>query len=289
LSAPVFPDLKPVGLEDKDPIAGYLERFPPEVCELNFANIFIWRAIEKPRWTVIHGHLCILMEPPGEQPFVLPPVGAAPFQETIKACLTLAPRISRVPESMVRGLGPDFQSEPDPGNFDYVYRGADLAELKGKKYDGKRNRIHKFEREHNYRYIEVGENRLVDCRRLLDEWLEAKAGNGWDLGAQRAVVGETLSHFAELGLKGGGIEVEGRLAAFSIGARLNPDTAVIMIEIVDPGFDGLAQLMNREFVRNAWSGLAAINREQDLGIDGLRKAKRSYHPDHLVKKFNVRR
>lgn len=287
MSGPAFPDLKPVGIEDKDPIAGYLERFPPEVCELNFANIFIWRALERPRWTIIRDRLCILMEPPGEPPYFLPPVGPGPFQETIGDCLALAPRLSRIPESLVRSLGPGFRSEPDPGNFDYVYRTADLAGLKGKKYDGKRNRIHKFEREHGYRYIEVGGDCLVDCRRLLDEWLEAKAGNGWDLEAQRAVVGEALSHFAELGLKGGGIEVEGRLAAFSIGARLNPDTAVIMIEIVDPAFDGLAQLMNREFVRNAWSGLAAVNREQDLGIDGLRKAKQSYHPDHLVKKFNV--
>jgi len=289
LSGPVYPVLKPVGLEDKDSITGYLERFPPEVCELNFANIFIWRAIERPRWTVIRERLCILMEPPGEPPYILPPVGAEPFQETIEDCLRLAPRLSRVPESMVRSLGPDFRSEPDPGHFDYVYLAADLAELKGKKYDGKRNRIHKFERQHDYRYVEVGGDCPIDCRRLLDEWLEAKAGNGWDLEAQRAVVGEALSHFAELGLKGGGIEVEGRLAAFSIGTRLNSDTAVIMIEVVDPAFDGLAQLMNREFVRNAWSGLTAVNREQDLGIDGLRKAKQSYHPHHLVKKFNVRK
>ncbi len=287
MSAPDFPALKPVGLEDMDLITGYLERFPPEVCELSFANIFIWRSIEKPHWTIIRGRLCILFEPPGEPPFVLPPVGEEPFRETIEDCLTLAPRLSRVPESVVLSLGPDFKSEPDPANFDYVYRNSDLAELKGKKYDGKRNRIRKFEREHGYRYVEVGGDCLVECRRLLDDWLEAKAGNGWDLEAQRAVVGEALLHFGELGLKGGGIEVDGHLAAFSVGGRLNRETAVIMIEIVDPSFDGLAQLINREFVRNAWPGFAAINREQDMGIEGLRRAKQSYHPDHLIKKFNV--
>jgi hypothetical protein len=287
MSAPAFPDFKPVGLEDRDLFAHYLERFPTGVCELSFANIFIWRSIEKPRWTIDRDRLCILVDPPGEPAYALPPLGTGPLRETVEDCLSLVPRLSRVPADLARSLAADFRTEPDPANFDYVYRAADLAELKGKKYDGKRNRIRKFEREHRYRYVEVCGDCLGACRRLLDEWLEAKAGNGWDLEAQRAVVGEALVHFNELGLRGGGIEVEGRLAAFSIGGRLDRQTAVVMIEIVDPAFDGLAQLMNREFVRNAWAGFPFVNREQDLGLEGLRRAKQSYHPDHLVEKFNL--
>jgi len=287
MGVPAFPALKPLGLEDQGLVEEFLGTYPPEVCELNFANLFIWRSIERPRLTLVGGHLCIFVEPPGEPPYALPPVGPGPYPEAVEACLAIAPRLGRVPESIAGALGPGFRTEPDPDNFDYVYKRSDLAELKGKRYDGKRNRIRKFEREHAHAIRELGPDCLVDCRRLFDEWLEAKAGNGWDLEAQRSVVGEALLHFRELGLRGGGVEVDGRLAAFSIGARLNRDTALCMIEIVDPAVDGLAQLINREFARRAWPDAAYINREQDMGIEGLRRAKQSYHPDRLVRKFNV--
>lgn len=287
MSVPDFPALKPLGLEDQAIVDAFLERHPPDVCELNFANLFIWRSIERPRLTLVRGHLCVFVEPPGEAPYALPPIGSGPYPEVAAACLTLVPRLSRVPESAVESLGAGFRAEPDPDNFDYVYKRSDLAELKGKKYDGKRNRIRKFEREHAHAIRELGPDGLEDCRRLFDDWIEAKAGNGWDLEAQRAVIGEALLHFRELGLRGGAVEVDGRLAAFSIGSRLNAETALCMIEIVDPAIDGLAQLINREFARRAWPEAAFINREQDMGIEGLRRAKQSYHPDHLVRKFNV--
>ncbi|MBN2206036.1 MAG: DUF2156 domain-containing protein [Candidatus Aminicenantes bacterium] len=287
MSVPDFPSLKPLGLEDRALVDDSLTRFPPQVCELNFANLFIWRSIERPRLTFNHGHLCILVEPPGQAPFVLPPVGPGPFADVFEAALTLAPRLSRVPDSMLGSLGPGFRTEPDPDNSDYVYKRSDLADLKGKKYDGKRNRIRKFEGEHAYRPVGIGPGYLVKCRCLLDEWLEAKEDDGWNLEAQQRVVTEALLHFRELGLKGIGIEVEGRLAAFAIGSLLNPETALCMIEVVNPAFDGLAQLVNREFARNAWPGVSFINREQDMGIEGLRRAKRSYYPDHLVPKYNV--
>jgi hypothetical protein len=289
VSLPAFPALKPLGLEDRAEVEGFLDRHPPDICELNFANIFIWRAIERPRLSLHRGRLCVFVEPPGEPPYALPPVGEGPLDPTVEACLTIVPRLSRVPEPTALGIGPGFVAKPDPDNFDYVYQRSDLAELKGKRYDGKRNRIRKFEREHGYRYREIGPDCLVDCRRLLDDWLEAKAGNGWDLEAQRTVVGEALLYFRELGLRGGGVEVDGRLAAFAIGSRLGPDTALCMIEIVDPALDGLAQLINREFARRAWPDVAYINREQDMGIEGLRRAKQSYHPVRLVKKFDVGR
>ena len=107
--------------------------------------------------------------------------------------------------------------------------------------------------------------------------------------AQQDAIQEALVHFGPLGLSGGAIEVDGRIEAFSIGEPLSADTAVIHIEIANPAFPGLAQLINREFVRNEWSGFAFINREQDVGHPGLRRAKESYHPHHMVKKFTITR
>jgi hypothetical protein len=103
----------------------------------------------------------------------------------------------------------------------------------------------------------------------------------------KAVVEEGLAHPDELSLKGGVFEVGGRVAAFSLGTQLTPGTAVIPIEIIDPVYEGLSQLVNREFVRREWAGFRFINREQDNGILGLRRAKTSYHPHHFVKKYNI--
>jgi hypothetical protein len=118
--------------------------------------------------------------------------------------------------------------------------------------------------------------------------MQQKASNGGAFpSVWRHVIDEALAHLKEIGLRGGVIDIAGRVAAFSIGEKLTGDTAVIHIEIVDPDYEGLSQLMNREFIKNEWSEYKFINREQDLGNPGLRRAKTSYHPHHLVKKYNL--
>jgi hypothetical protein len=93
--------------------------------------------------------------------------------------------------------------------------------------------------------------------------------------------------FEELGFTGGVVLVAGRVEAFTLGKRLTADTALIHIEIANPALPGLAQWINREFVRREWCSYRFINREQDMGVPGLRKAKLSYQPHHLVKKYNL--
>ena len=105
--------------------------------------------------------------------------------------------------------------------------------------------------------------------------------------AEKEAIREAIVRFAELGLKGAVVTVGDRVEAFTIGTALTPGTAVIQIEIANPDITGLAQWINREFVRREWPGMTFINREQDLGVPGLRRAKLSYQPDHLVKKYNL--
>jgi len=98
-----------------------------------------------------------------------------------------------------------------------------------------------------------------------------------------------LASFTRLGLKGGVVKVGGRVEAFTLGGRLTADMAVIPIEIANPGLVGLAQWVNREFVCREWGDTLFINREQDMAIEGLRRAKLSYQPVRLVKKFDLTR
>jgi hypothetical protein len=287
MTLPQFPEFKDVGLEDREVFRSFFEGFPVEVCELNFGNTFIWRHFDHPRYTAVRGNLCILFSPPDEPPYFLQPVGGADLPETIETCLSAAPRLSRVPASFAAANCPGFRCAPDRDNDDYVYAASDLAELKGKKYDGKRNRIRKFEKSHASRFVQLGPECLPDCGRLFEEWSREKKPDMAMAQAQEEAIREALTHFGPLGLSGGAIEVDGRIEAFSIGEALSPDTAVIHIEIVSPRFEGLAQLMNREFVRNELSGYAFINREQDMGVPGLRRAKESYHPHHRVEKHHI--
>jgi len=287
MSVPEFPEFKPVGPEDGPAFRERIREFPSEVCEVNFTNIFIWRRFERTRWTFLNGNLCVLCEPPCEPAYFLPPIGNRDLDDTVRKCLSCVPRLSRVPEDFVRKACAGLRIAEDRDNFDYVYRTDDLIALHGKKYDGKRNRIRKFERGCDSRYIRLGPEHRDGCRRLFEEWFAAKAGSDGNFLAEKEAILEALADFEALGLTGGAIECKGRIEAFSLGEPLTADTAVVQIEIANPKFPGLAQLMNREFVKNAWSGFPFVNREQDMGIPGLRRAKLSYYPHHLVQKFNV--
>jgi hypothetical protein len=285
---PRFPEFKPVGLEDKGVIDAFIRRSPSEACEVVFTNIYIWRHYERPTFTTINGNLCVLCRPRSEPAFFLPPIGTTKVRETIEACLSFCPRLACVPEPFALGHCAGLRVEEDPENYDYVYRVADLIHLRGKKYDGKRNRIKKFEKSQASRYLKLEPEHLAVCRSLFEDWLTNKAGGEGRIGEpQRIAVMEILAGFSSLGLSGGAVEVEGRIEAFSIGERLNSDTAVIHLEIANPRFDGLAQFINREFVKNEWADFKYINREQDMGIAGLRRAKMSYYPHYFVKKFIV--
>jgi hypothetical protein len=288
MSLPVFPGFKLIGMEDRDILTAAIARHPSPACEFHFANIFLWRHFEHSKFTVINDNLCILCGPPSELAYFLQPIGEAEMETTVRTCLSFAPRLSRVTEAFALRYGGSYRYEPDRDNFDYVYRTEDLVQLKGKRYDGKRNRIRKFEKGHTCEYARYRRGDLKDCLQLLEGWLEVKAASDGFFGqVWRMVIEDALESWEELGLLGGVFRIGRRVVAFSFGSKLAPDTAVIPIEIVDPGYDGLSQWVNREFIRREWSDCRFINREQDNGIPGLRRAKTTYHPHHFVMKYNV--
>ncbi|MFA4905153.1 MAG: phosphatidylglycerol lysyltransferase domain-containing protein [Candidatus Margulisiibacteriota bacterium] len=277
---PKYPKFKLLDLKDRELFDKFQKKYPPVSGELTFANSFLWRRFDHAEFSLVHGNLCLLLKPINEPAFFLPPLGENQVKETLEICLRDAPRLSRVPEWFVKKYCGHLRAEPDRDNFDYVYLARDLAELKGKKYDGKRNRIRKFTRLHPYQYARLTAERLKGCGALFEEWIKGKS-------AQRTIWEELLKNYEGLNLTGGTIISGDKIVAVTIGEKLNEETAIIYFEIAYPGYEGLAQLMNQEFVKNEWADLKYINREQDMGIAGLRTAKLSYHPHHFVKKFNV--
>ncbi|MDI6698803.1 MAG: phosphatidylglycerol lysyltransferase domain-containing protein [Candidatus Saccharicenans sp.] len=288
---PDFPQLKPVELTDRDEVNNYFNAYPPEVCELTFANIYIWRHWEKPQLTKINGNLCVFCSPSDEPSYFFEPVGENRIRETVETCLSVAPRLSRVSENFLSKLGPDLIYQEDRDNFDYVYLTEELASLRGKKYDGKRNLIKKFEKNYKAGVRPLSESDVPGCLDLVDRWEsnspEENRNSDQRSRAASQAIREALLNLRALGLGGLVAVINGRVEGFCLGERLNPETAVVHVELASREIAGLHQFMNRECARTIWKEFRYLNREQDAGLPGLRRSKLSYHPHCLLKKYNI--
>jgi len=297
-SIPGFPEFAGLELNHRAEVEAHLGQWPPATSELTFTNLFMWADTYHPTVCILNGALCCLLQPDYRSAFFLPPVGGHDLPGICGQLLrwleerSEVPTIERAPASLVSvlvGPGRPFLADEDPDQADYVYRSRDLIHLPGNRYHPKRNNIRKFEREHPWEYRPLSEDLLPQCRDLQEHWCDLRGcdAGGPAMAGEHLAVMRLLDHYHELGVCGGAVLVEGRVAAFAIGERLNPDTAVIHVEKGDPNLPGVYQVINREFARE-WSHLAFINREQDLGDPGLRQAKQSYYPDHMIAKYVVR-
>jgi len=295
---PTFPEFKPIELSDRQDITGFFGRYQPRTSELTFTNLFIWRAYFRWEWSVLDGRLIVVATPEMGDPFALPPIGDSPRADVARTVLTYlggdrkaqTPSIRRADVRLadeLAGAG-GFVIDETREHFDYVYATKDLTELAGRKYHAKRNFINRFRTEYEFSYEPLADTHAAACLDLADEW--CRAHRCWDdlsLAGEHEAVREALAHHAELGLSGGVITIGGKVRAFTLAEALNDDTAVIHVEKADPGIRGHYAMSNQQFCEHALSGFADINREQDLGDEGLRKAKESYFPERLEPKYQV--
>jgi hypothetical protein len=298
MGAPLrYPDFKPLDLEDRQHITSVFHSHPPVTSELTFTNLFMWRNHYRFRWSMAGDVLLVVAEPPVAKPFALPPVGGGDLTAAFRLLvehfenLTALPELRRVPEELARRYaGPlGLDAEEDRANSDYVYRTASLIALSGRKYHRKRNHLNQFRNAYAYRYEPLTGALIGACLELQEEWCRLReCVENQGLLSEEHAIHEALRHFHDLNCSGAAIVVDGRVVAFSLGEPLNPDTAVIHVEKANPEFPGSYAVINQEFCRHTWSAYTYINREQDLGEEGLRQAKLSYYPDHLVTKFVLR-
>lgn len=187
--------------------------------------------------------------------------------------------------------GVEFTICEDRDNFDYVYNSDDLIQLAGRKYHSKKNHLNSFHK--NYpeaEYLPITEEIVMQCKLNINGWYKQRAQETPDdpfIAAEREAILEVLNNFEDFGLKGGAILVGKRVVAFTFGEQLNDDTAVIHVEKADPEVRGAYPAINQAFIAHEWSHMTYINREEDMGIEGLRKAKESYRPVKLIEKFNA--
>jgi hypothetical protein len=293
MSIPNFPDSREIVLEDKQEFDSYLQHDRTNLSEYTFTNFFTWRKADRTKLSLINGDLCCLVTAPDKKQYFMMPIGGGKMEDTLLKCLEVSPKVVRVSHEFIDKFiaGNDkFAFEEDRDQEDYVYLSKDLIELKGRKYDAKRNHLNFFLKTNEFVYEKLSKKHVLECIELNDIWCKEKKRESElfpNVECEGEVVKEALNNYNELALTGGAILIKGKIKAFSIGEKLAADTAAIHIEKADPGIRGLSQLINREFVKNEWSNFTFINREQDMGHPGLRKAKMSYHPVRMEKKYNI--
>ena len=186
----------------------------------------------------------------------------------------------------------NFQIASDRDNYDYVYKAEDLINLSGRRYHSKKNHLNSFRK--NYPeavYLSITDDIVIQCKLNINGWYKQRSVDLPDdpfLAAEREAIIEVLNNFAAFRLKGGAIMLGKRVVAFSFGEQLNKDTAVIHVEKADPEIRGAYPAINQAFVEHEWSDMEFINREEDMGMPGLRQAKETYHPCRMIEKFNAK-
>lgn len=309
---PNFPEFRELEIEDREILKASLDRLPPETADQNFTSLFMWRHNYDVKISQLNGTFCLYCTPPLEGEFFFPPVGEERVLESAEACFTFLkgqdkqPLIGRASETFVKRYFADrtrFSAREDRDSSEYVYLTEHLINLSGRSYHGQRNHIRKFKQMYpNFSLELVGPANVPECLELAEEWFamkwhglserpginpEALAYQQGLMEDERVAIQELFSHFRELQLTGLAIRVDGRIRAFSVGEPLNKDTVVIHLEKADHAYRGLSQFICQAFCEHVWADYTFINREEDLGFEGLRRAKLALGPHHLAQKYSV--
>lgn len=293
-------ELHPVTLEDKKWIDPLVWAEASSSADFNFGNIYLWDE----SFHQLVGRLgdrVLVLPCYEEKPFFAWPVGTGELAPVMREMEAYAAAqgfpftlrgVTQKHLPLLHELFPGrYTAEPERPLWDYIYSAEKLDTLSGKKLHGKRNHINRFEAENNWRFKPIEPSDHADCMALLDAWL-AENPEDMDTGArdEYAAICRAFRHYDALGMEGGILRVDGRPVAFTLGEPVCAHTFVVHFEKAYAGMNGAYPMINREFVRyirKKFPSVEWINREDDMGHEGLRQAKESYYPDHMVEKYTV--
>lgn len=291
-------NFKEIELSDGPWIKARLAQSGFKSCEYAFANNFIWSRPNKIMFADVDGFYCMKSVVGGQELYTYP-AGSGDIRPVIEALMADS-RERGIPFNL-RGMVPEAvraMNEAFPGQFDYIlerdecdyiYTVDKLTSLSGKKLHGKRNHIARFKDNPDWQYEPITEANIADCKEMSKEWCKIySCQDDPGLIDENCAVRTAFKFFFELGLEGGLIRREGRVIAFCIGEPLTEDTYVVHIEKAFPEIQGAYPMINQQFVTNRCQDFKYVNREEDTGDEGLRKAKLSYYPEILLEKYSLK-
>lgn len=288
-------DFKEIELADRKWVEPLLRESDYQGCDYTFGNLYIWKDLYRQQVARAEDMLCARSRKPGTGEYLyLFPAGNGDLKAAVEALRQDAQTLG-VP-LLLRGFGREEANRLEaafPGVFsivsareewDYLYPVENLTNLAGKKYHGKRNHIARFEESGEWHFEPLSAANIEACRSMCEAWYAEHAAQGNTAALiDRGVVDNALSHFADLGFTGGALYQFGQVVGFTIGEPLNHDTYVVHVEKAFAEVNGAYPVINREYVRHMMQDYVYVNREEDDGLEGLRKAKESYHPIMLEK------
>lgn len=287
-------DFQRVPLEGKERIQNCLLQ-THRGCAYSFVNLFLWG---KQRVAFVKDRLVIFSRYGGRSSYHYP-IGTSPLAPVLEAmledarqrgipfCLTaISPQDCRELEALYPGK---FRFIPDRNSADYIYEIDHLAELKGKKFQQKRNHINRFLEENpQWSTAPISCQTLPQCQTLLDKWYAQRPEE--DFSVEQIALSRVMDHWEQLPMEGLILYTQEEPIAFTMGSRLNYDTFDVHFEKAFAEIQGAYPMINRQFarhLRDAYPEIRYLDREEDMGLPGLRKAKSSYHPDILLELYRA--
>ncbi|MDR0232710.1 MAG: phosphatidylglycerol lysyltransferase domain-containing protein [Dysgonamonadaceae bacterium] len=285
----------PVRIEDRDLINEFFFKSTYRNCDFSFSNILCWKHKYDTTFAIIDGFLLIRFFAEYKEPGYMMPLGAGDLKKAINLLRTdaktrgdrfnlyaVTPEMFAQIEAACPG---EFRFETDKAWSEYIYDAQDLITLTGKKFQPKRNHINKFKKTYDYEYLPITRKIIPNCLDLYYRWCEENSGClDASLVEERHATQKAFHYFEKLGLKGGAIRIAGEIVAYSYGQQLSPDTFGVHAEKSLYEIDGGFSAINQMFAEHECRNYKYINREEDLGIESLRKSKESYHPVMLLEK-----
>lgn len=287
-------------------LAPYYSLRPNKTCDSGYLDTYIWKYYYHVKVCEADGKALLFVMHGGKECFSSLPYCREEdlahyfdllrryFNETLKKPLKIYLADEEGLEHLKLKENPDYFVKEEEDLKDYLYDAEGLRTLAGKKYQKKRNLVHRFLRDYEgrYRYVRYSPDRLEEVLAFLDGWYEKRMAQDPDgmeeLRYERKGIREILGGFDEMAYHCGGIEVDGIPQAVSIGTY-NPRErmAVISVEKANEEVPGLYQMINQQFLAHEFPQAEIVNREDDMGLPGLRKAKESYNPIGYARKYLV--
>lgn len=294
-------DFNPVTLADRDWMSPIIYSENIRNADYSFTNIFAWGESFMARQAMVADCLVICTTVDGENYYSFP-VGADSSEKLISVVEQLMAHCSELGEKFILHTIPAVKAElldelfpgkfeitPVRDFFDYIYSAEKLATLKGKKLHSKRNFINRFIAENEWRLVPMTDENSSLWADMDGEWIAGHDESAYDSAFDEArAMRIAMSYFKELNLDGAYLYIGDRPCAFTVGERICRDTYIVHFEKADASITGAYPMINREFVRmikEKYPEVEYINREDDMGLENLRKAKLSYHPDIMEEKY----
>ena len=298
-----------ISIDNREILEQYLNGYEYKTSGLSFSAQYMWRDINKFSWDMMGEYMCISgishleLEDGIELPFMFPPLTATgeydndALRETIYKAkehfekkgqpfsLRLVP--FHVME-IIKEAVPEIHFIDDRPNYDYIYLTQELIDLKGKAFHSKKNHLNYFKKTYEYEYVELTSDMADDAMRFISDFNKRKEVPAHEmemLKMEEQAMEDVFKNIEAVGYSAGAILIDGNIEALAIGGKLGKKTITEHVEKANVEFRGLYQAINNEFCRNVAAKAKYINREEDMGIPNLRKAKLSYKPVKLIEKY----